>query len=91
MKLNISQTKKVKNFNFWKMVKKLKNKEQTIERIENSNKQIITDVKEILEVKRLYFEKLYEKPGQNEEEKQKEELYLNEIKDAQYLRFCFFC
>ena len=49
------------NPNFWKLMKKLTRKQTVDEGIRNEEGKIVRDVKEILQVKRNYFEKLYSK------------------------------
>ena len=49
------------NPNFWKLMKKLTRKQSVDEGIGNEEGKIVREVKEILQVKRNYFEKLYSK------------------------------
>ena len=77
----IEKTGKEK-LDFWKMIRRLKKKDRCKEKIENKEKEMITDEHKILEIKRTYFRDLYAKQPQNDEEKQQEKEYWEEIEKA---------
>ena len=66
---------------FWKLMRKLKKKDQGTERLENEEKIITTNEEEILEIKRKYFEKLYAKPQLDQEQEETDRKYEKELKE----------
>ena len=58
---------------FWKTMKRIKKKPPTFDKIRNENGEITSNVTEILDEKRKYFQKLFSKPSQTAEESMEEE------------------
>ena len=64
---------------FWKLMRKIKNKKQLTKKIRKKDGEITEDIEEILKEKRDYYKNLYSKPEQTKEEKEDEEKKLKEI------------
>ena len=68
--------------NFWKLMKRIKNKKQLTKKIRKDNGEITEDIEEILKEKREYYEKLYSKAEQSKAEQDDEGQKLKEIMAA---------
>ena len=64
---------------FWKLMRRIKNKKQQTKKIRKQNGEITEDIEDILEEKKKYYKNLYSKPKQNQEEKNDEENKMREI------------
>ena len=71
--------------NFWKMIKKIKRKKGTEERIKNNMREMTKETNEILQIKQQYYKELYAKPTQSKEERTQEKKYEQELNKGDYI------
>ena len=74
----IDETGKEK-LDFWKVMKRIKNKKQLTKKIRKEDGEITDNIEEILNEKRNYFKNLYSKPEQNKTELEEESRKLKAI------------
>ena len=66
---------------FWKTMKRIKKKPPVYNKIRNDKGEITSNIAEILEEKRKYFQELYSKPKQTEHEAKEENEIMTEIEE----------
>ena len=86
-KLEAEEVKKIINKNategidFWKTMKRIKKKPNVFTKIRKENGEITSNIEEILEEKRKYFQKLYSKPAQTDVESEEELEIMERMKE----------